>query len=325
MSSEHAARYFAGIDLGGTKIATAIVDSALNTMGKITVPTLPEEGADAVIARMARSVVDVAAGAGLPVQSIAGVCIGSPGPLDQVAGVVVDAPNLGWKDVPVAARIRSSLSVPVTLENDANVAALAENRLGAGKGTRNMMYVTVSTGIGSGLILEGKLYRGASGAAGEFGHITVLPDGPLCGCGNRGCLEALASGTAIGKRGREAAQRPAGAGILSAASGKLCDINSHVVAGAADAGDPTALAIMRGAFEYLGTATANVVNLLNLEMVVIGGGVAQVGDILFDTIRQTVALRAFPFMASRCSIVPASLGTDAGVLGAACCAVETFA
>ena len=214
---------------------------------------------------------------------------------------------------------------PVYLENDANVAALAENRLGAGRGAKNMMYITVSTGIGSGLILGGKLYVGATGAAGELGHVTMLPDGPLCGCGNRGCLESLASGTAIARRAREIAVRPGGEGILKAARGDIAAIDASLVASAAVAGDASAAAIMRDAFEYLGIAVANVVNLLNLDMVVIGGGVARVGDILFDTVRRLVRLRSFACMARDVAIVPASLGADAGALGAACYAAEALA
>ena len=188
-----------------------------------------------------------------------------------------------------------------------------------------MMYVTVSTGIGSGLILGGKLYVGATGAAGELGHVTMLPDGPLCGCGNRGCLESLASGTAIARRAREIAVRPGGEGILKAARGDVNAIDASLVASAAASGDAAAAAIMRDAFEYLGIAVANVVNLLNLDMVVIGGGVARVGDALFCAVRRLVELRSFACMARDVLIVPASLGDDAGALGAACYAAEALA
>lgn len=316
------ARLFIGIDLGGTKIASALVDVDMKTMGRVTVATRPEEGPDAVIGRMLGTVWELCEGHGCGVGDVGAIGIGCPGPLDQETGIVLDAPNLMWKNVSVAAPVAQATGLPVCVENDANVAALAENRMGAGRGARHMMYVTVSTGIGSGLILDGRLYVGAMGAAGELGHVTMLADGPLCGCGNRGCLESLASGTAIAQRAREAAARPAGAGILEAANGDIDAIDSALVALAATGGDATAQAIMRAAFEYLGTAVANVLNLLNLDMVVIGGGVAQVGDVLFDTVKRMIELRAMACMARDVRVVPALLGADAGALGAACCAAE---
>jgi len=318
-------RLFIGIDLGGTKIASALVDADMRIIDRIKVATRPEEGPSAVIGRMLDTVRDLAARQGCEVSDVRAIGIGCPGPLDQQTGIVLDAPNLMWKDVPLASPMAEATGRPVYLENDANVAALAENRLGAGRGARHMMYITVSTGIGSGLILGGKLYVGATGAAGELGHVTMLADGPLCGCGNRGCLESLASGTAIARRAREVAARPGGEGILSAAGGDISAIDASLVASAAAAGDAAAAAIMRNAFEYLGIAVANVVNLLNLDMVVIGGGVARVGDMLFDTVRRLVSLRSFACMARDVAIAPASLGADGGALGAACYAAEALA
>jgi glucokinase len=302
-----------------------LVDADMRMIDRVRVPTRPEEGPSAVIGRMLDTVRDLTARKGCDVSDVRAIGIGCPGPLDQRTGIVLDAPNLMWKDVSLAAPIARATGRPVYLENDANVAALAENRLGAGRGAKHMMYVTVSTGIGSGLILGGKLYVGATGAAGELGHVTMLPDGPLCGCGNRGCLESLASGTAIARRAREIAVRPGGEGILKAARGDVNAIDASLVASAAASGDAAAAAIMRDAFEYLGIAVANVVNLLNLDMVVIGGGVARVGDALFCAVRRLVELRSFACMARDVLIVPASLGDDAGALGAACYAAEALA
>ncbi len=316
------ARLFIGIDLGGTKIASALVDADMITIGRVTVATRPEEGPDAVIGRMLDTVRELCETHGCSIGEVAAIGIGCPGPLDQQTGVVLDAPNLMWKNVSVAAPIAQATGLPVYVENDANAAALAENRMGAGRGAQHMMYITVSTGIGSGLILGGKLHVGAAGAAGEFGHVTMLADGPLCGCGNRGCLESLASGTAIARRAREVAVRPAGAGILLAAQGDIDAIDAELVAEVATAGDATAQAIIRTAFEYLGTAVANVLNLLNLDTVVIGGGVAQVGDMLFDTVRRMIKLHAMACMSKDVRVVGALLGADAGALGAACCALE---
>lgn len=318
-------RLFIGIDLGGTKIASALVGADMRVIDHVTVATRPEEGPGAVIGRMLDTVHELTANRGCDAGDILAIGIGCPGPLDQKTGTVLDAPNLMWKDVSLLAPMAEATGRPVYLENDANVAALAENRLGAGRGAKHMMYITVSTGIGSGLILGGKLYGGAAGAAGELGHTTMLADGPLCGCGNRGCLESLASGTAIARRAREIAVRPGGEGILAAAHGDVNAIDASLVASAAAAGDAAAAAILRSAFEYLGIAVANVVNLLNLDMVVIGGGVAHVGDVLFDTVRHLVKLRSFACLARDVQIVPASLGADAGALGAACYAAEALA
>ncbi|HNU93536.1 MAG TPA: ROK family protein [Bacillota bacterium] len=318
-------RLFIGIDLGGTKIASALVDEDMKMIDRIVVATRPEEGPGAVIGRMLDTVQDLIARKGCDAGDVRAIGIGCPGPLDQRTGAVLDAPNLMWKDVSLAEPIARATGRPVYLENDANVAALAENRLGAGRGAEHMMYITVSTGIGSGLILGGKLYVGAAGAAGELGHVTMLADGPLCRCGNRGCLESLASGTAIARRAREIAVRPGGEGITKAAHGDIDAIDASLVASAAASGDAAAAAIMRAAFEYLGIAVANVVNLLNLDMVVIGGGVARVGDMLFDTVRRLVGLRAFACLARGVAIVPASLGADVGALGAACYAAEMLA
>lgn len=316
--------HFIGVDLGGTKIDSILVDQNNVPLDNVEMLTCPEEGKDAVIERIIASINKLAAGLPRGVDDVRAIGVGSPGPLNKEKGTVVDAPNLRWKDVPVTSVVRAATGLPVYLENDANVAALAENRMGAGRGTKNMVYVTVSTGIGSGLILDGRLYSGTTGAAGELGHVTVVPDGPMCGCGNRGCLESLASGTAIARRAKEVASRAAGAGILAAAEGKIEKIDAVLVSCCAEAGDPMAIAILRNAFEYLGIAVANIVNLLNVEMVVIGGGVSNIGDVLFDTVRRAVDLRAFPFMAKDAKIVPAALGVDAGMLGAACYAMERW-
>lgn len=321
--AEASPMYFAGVDLGGTKIAAALVDRGRNVLSRIQVATVPEEGVKAVISRITGSVKALVDDAGIRLQDVAGICVGAPGPVDRDAGTVLDAPNLGWRSVGLAAIVARELGRPTCIENDANAAALAESRLGAGVNSRAMLYITVSTGVGGGLVLDGRLYRGARGGAGEIGHITMVPNGPLCSCGSRGCLEAVASGTAIARRGQELASRPAGRTIAAiAGSGP---VTARVVAEAARQGDPTASAILREAFEYLGTAVASALNLLDLDAVVIGGGVSQVGDVLFDTVKQKVAVLAYPpEAAARCRIVPASLGTDAGVLGAACCAVEEY-
>ena len=172
--------YFAGVDLGGTKIAAALVDRGRNVLSRIQVATVPEEGVKAVISRITGSVKALVDDAGIRLQDVAGICVGAPGPVDRDAGTVLDAPNLGWRSVGLAAIVARELGRPTCIENDANAAALAESRLGAGVNSRAMLYITVSTGVGGGLVLDGRLYRGARGGAGEIGHITMVPNGPLC-------------------------------------------------------------------------------------------------------------------------------------------------
>ncbi|OPZ64967.1 MAG: Glucokinase [Firmicutes bacterium ADurb.Bin506] len=315
--------YYIGIDLGGTKIASMLINSEYEVLARLTVPTRHEEGEQSVIGRITGSAQHLCDSASVEMRQVGRVCVGSPGPIIRQSGMVLDAPNLGWKNVALAPLVSNALGVPVIVENDANAAAVAENLLGAGKASRNMMYITVSTGVGGGLVLDRRLYRGSGGAAGEIGHTTVLPNGPLCGCGNRGCLEALASGTAIARRGQEIAHRPAGRGIAQLAVDG--PVTAMTVAEAARRGDRAATAILRDAFEYLGIAVANAANLLNLDTVVIGGGVAGIGDMLFDSVRYEVRARTFAFVAEQCKIVPASLGADSGALGAACCAAGACA
>jgi glucokinase len=231
--------------------------------------------------------------------------------------VVTAPPNLpGWKNVPLKRLIEEALSITAFLENDANAAALGEHRFGAGRGVQNMIYVTASTGIGGGLILNGQLYSGATGAAGEIGHMTVLPWGPYCGCGNRGCLEALASGTAIARDGRELVRRGVPTLIAELAAGNPERVTAKLVAEAADRGDIEAQEILTEAMTYLGMGMANLVNLFNPELIVIGGGLTNMGEGLFGPVRRAIERRAFPAAARAAQVVPAELGDDVGVLGA---------
>ncbi|MEW6048842.1 MAG: ROK family protein, partial [Bacillota bacterium] len=201
------AAFVAGVDLGGTKIAAGLVDEGGRVLHRVELLTRPEEGPAAVMDRMIGSVREVCRAAGVRPEELQAVSVACPGPLDPVRGVVTEAPNLHWRNVNVTAPMREALGAPVYLENDANAAALGEWWAGAGRGTRSFIYVTVSTGIGGGIVIEGRIYGGAHWAAGEIGHtVAVVENGPLCGCGRRGCLEAMASGTAIARRAAEALQ-----------------------------------------------------------------------------------------------------------------------
>jgi glucokinase len=236
--------------------------------------------------------------------------------------VVTTPPNLpGWRSVPLRQWIQDELGLPTALENDANAAALAEHRFGAGRSTKHMIYVTASTGIGGGFILNGELYNGATGGAGEIGHMTILPQGPHCGCGNRGCLEALASGRAIAREARERVKCGVPTLIADLAEGDPDRISAKLVAQADAQGDIEAQEILDEAMTYLGVGMANLVNLFNPELIVIGGGLTKMGERLFDPVRRIVDRRAFRTAAQVVKVVPAQLGDDVGVLGAAAVAM----
>jgi glucokinase len=244
--------------------------------------------------------------------------VGSPGPLDSRAGIVVAPPNLpGWRDVPLERLLEDSLGIPVFLEKDTNAAAVGEHRFGAGQGADHMIYVTVGTGIGGGLILDGELYGGTRGMAGEVGHVTIVPDGPVCGCGNRGCLEAMASGTAITRDARRRVTAGVSTLMLDLAGGDVEEITAKVVARAADRGDEEAQRILAQAMAYLGIGMANLVNLFNPQLIVIGGGLTNIGEALFEPVRRAIDERAFRSPAEVVRVVPAALGDKVGVLGAA--------
>ncbi|MGE5584575.1 MAG: ROK family protein [Bacillota bacterium] len=309
-----------GVDLGGTKVATAAAGCDAAIVSRVTSPTEPERGVDAVVATIIESVEEAVAEAGATLDAVAGVGVGSPGPLNPETGVVTFAPNLKWHDVPLGALMRQALGVPIYMENDANLAALGEARYGAGRGSKNMIYITVSTGIGGGLIFDGEIYSGSSFVAGEIGHMTIADEdeGPRCGCGNYGCLESLASGPAIARMARELIRHGEETMIVDLVQGNIELVTSEIVGRAALAGDAAAIAILGKAADYLGIGIANLVNILNPDTIVIGGGVSRVGEILLEPVREVVAERALRPAFEAVRIVQAELGPDAGVVGAVC-------
>jgi glucokinase len=250
---------------------------------------------------------------------------GFGGPVDMPTGTVRLSHQVpGWEGVPVEALLEERFGVPVVVDNDANAGTLGELVFGAGRGLRDIVYINIGTGIGGGLVFGGELYRGVSTAAGEVGHTIVVPGGPVCTCGHRGCLEALCSGSAIGRRARELAQADAalGARMLQLAGGKAAGITGKVAFQAAAEGDPVGRRILDDTVEYLAIAIGNLLNLLNPQAVILGGGVPEVRDLLFVPLRERA--RAFcmdpPYEAAR--ILPAEMGYDAGVRGAVALALE---
>jgi len=309
-------RYVVGIDLGGTKIYTALADAAGRVVAEVKVLTEAARGERAVLHRLVQTVEEVLRLGGVPRNGVRAVGLGVPGPLDVARGIVYHAPNLGWRDVPVKEILEKALGVPVLVDNDANLGALGEHTFGAGRGVDHMVYVTVSTGIGGGLILEGRLYRGWRDGAGEIGHMTVVPEGPLCRCGNRGCLEAVASGTAIGREGRELVARGEGRGILAAARGRPEAVTAAAVSVAAAGGDAEALALLRRAAGFLGLGLANVVKVLNPALVVLGGGVVEGAPFLVGMVDEAVRAHALSAAHGAVRLEAALLGGKAGVMGA---------
>ena len=286
-----------GLDLGGTNLKWAVVErdteSRLVKTGRVDTDT--HDGEQSVLHQM----MGVAAGVVGAHEGIATVGVGMPGVLDPEHGVTRFIPNIPgrWNGVPVVERMTKAVKVPVRLVNDARAFALAEHGLGAGRGATSMLGITLGTGVGGGLILGGKLYLGHDGTAGEFGHQTILPDGPRCGCGNRGCLEALAKADAI-----------------AAACGQP-GVEESVAA--ARAGDRRAQKGLHDAGRYLGIGASNVVALLSVDRIVVGGGVAAAGDLLLDPIREELVERVHITDVSRIQVVPGELGVWGGAIGAA--------
>lgn len=308
-------KYVVGVDLGGTKISGAVSDMDGNLLSKVTLPTDAHEGETAVLQRIFKVIEEAVKDSGKAYEEIKAVGIGSPGPLDSKTGVILTTPNLPFKNFKLVESIENKFGITTYLENDANAAAVGEYLFGAGKGTENMVYITVSTGIGGGAVLNGKLYKGATSNALEVGHITVQPEGPKCNCGNYGCAEALASGTAIARQAREAIERG-----LDTSLSQYDKVTSYEVFVEAAKGDKVASYILDRSLTYLGICVANVICCFDPEVVVIGGGVSKGGDNVFERVREVVKNRALRPM-NNCKVVPAGLGTDAGVVGAVAVAI----
>lgn len=319
-------RYIVGVDLGGTNIVVgALSADGERQFGMQSVPTRAEEGADAVVARMAGLIEDAITATlqatGATRDQILGVGIGSPGPLDRERGVVIFTPNLGWRDFPLKPRIQDAVQLPATLDNDANCAILGETWQGAARGAKHVVGLTIGTGIGGGVVLDGRIYHGASDVAGELGHVTIDSTGRRCKCGNYGCLEAYASGPAIAERAREALVGGEPSSMPAMVGGDLGRLSAATVYEAAQRGDQLAREVVRDTARFLGTGVANLLNIFNPQVVVLAGGVTQAGEALFEPMRAEVRRRAFKPAVDACRIVPGILPGNAGVIGA----VATFA
>jgi glucokinase len=308
------------VDLGGTQLRVAVFDSSYRMLYRHAVLTEVKEGVDAVLDRLIACV--RAAGDKVGWQRISGVGVSAPGPLDPWRGVIHWAPNLpGWRDVPLSDRLGEALGRPVWMSNDGNAAALAEQRFGAGKGQSDVVYITVSTGIGGGIVSHGEIVLGQRGLGGEVGHMTVQADGPRCNCGNVGCVEALASGVAIARQAQELVALGARTCIADLVDGDPQRITAKVVHEAARQGDVVAVDLFRKAGMYLGIGMVNLMYLFNPGIIVVGGGVAKAGDLLFVPMRATIQERIHELYWKECPVVRADLGDDVCLMGAAILAV----
>jgi glucokinase len=307
---------YAGIDLGGTKILVVIADADGNIRGDGRTPTRASEGPRAVVDRISACVRESAREAGIDPSDIEAAGVSAPGPIDAAEGVITDPPNLpGWHDVPLARLLSECLGTPATLENDANCGAIGEHQFGAGRGFRHMLYVTVSTGIGGGIIIDDELYAGASGAAGEVGHMPVALDGPHCGAGHVGCLEAFASGTAIARRAQEmidAGGLPRTARIAA----QHPPLTAEDVYLAGQQGESEAANIIESAGSFLGIGLAGMINAFNPQAIVIGGGLVNMGGAILGPARRTARERAFEQSFRDVHIVEWELGERVAALGA---------
>lgn len=298
--------WYLGLDFGGTKLAVGLADESGRLLARRRAPTNGEGGPEAALATMRALVAEL----GQPGLDLAGVGVSFGGPVtpDRQRSLVSHH-GPGWENYPLVDRIQANWPVPVEMDNDANAAALGEARFGAARGYRNVLYLTVSTGIGGGIVLDGHLYRGARGLAGEVGHTVVAPDGPLCPCGKRGCVEALAAGPMIARAYAEKA-------------GLSAPPTAEEVFQRAANDDPLARIVLDRAIDGLGLGIANAINLLDPDVVVIGGGVSNAGDALFVPLRAAVHRYAEPSPPDAVRIVPAALGDAVGILGAIALVVD---
>jgi glucokinase len=312
---EHLNKLLCGIDLGGTKINTGIANNKGEVLANVIIDTKAEEGQDAVIDRMIKSVYTVLDMANVTKEDLTGIGIGVPGLIDSWEGLVIEAANLpGWRDVPIVDIFTEEFNINIRLENDANAAAIGEYLFGSGRGNEDFIYLTVSTGIGGGAILDGKLYSGSNSNASEIGHSIIDFNGPKCNCGSYGCFETFASGTAIARIAKERVDNNENTIISKLAiDGK---IKAEHVFEAARSGDVIAMEIIDREAFYLGIGIVNILAFYNPEKIAIGGGVSSQWDILSERVAKVVEERALKPNAKICKIVKAQLGKDVGLLGA---------
>ncbi len=311
------------IDMGGTKIIAAIISAIGKVISEERYPTLADEGHQSVIDRLFSAIDSLVNLNSMKPSQLGSISIAAAGGINLDRGLVTISPNLpGWSDIPLRDIVQERFHISTFLVNDASAAALGEHRFGVGRRVDNLIMLTVGTGIGGGIIINGELYNGSCGSAGEIGHMTIDINGPRCACGNTGCLEVLASGTAVAREAVRRIEKGEKSSLVDVVQGKLQDITAENVGAAAQGGDILSLDVISTAATYLGIGMVNLVNIFNPEMIVVGGGMAKLGDLLLNPGRQMVNQRAFPISAQAVRIETAQLGDEAGLFGAAVFARE---
>jgi glucokinase len=314
-----------GVDIGGTKVAVGLVDPHGKILKQGRKPMMATGTAEAALQAVTDAIDSLSSSASGGVFQSIGIC--APGPLDPKTGVVLNPPNLTcWRNFPLAYRIASKYRIRVKVDNDANAAALAETRWGAARGFHYVFYATIGTGIGTGIVLDGRIYHGNTGAAGEGGHMSIDYRGPFCGCGKRGCIEALAAGPAIGARARAklSAEPSRHSSILDLAQGNVSAVTSELVGQAYIAGDPLAREILLETVELLTPWLGNIIDLLDPDVLVMGGGVAAMLKPFFDEIKNRLPAWCVHPRATDIPLLMAHYGADAGIAGGAALCSENL-
>ncbi len=312
-----------GVDLGGTKILTAVTDSQGKMLSRDHSITPAQKGHEAVIQSILESAHRALEQANVAISELTAIGVGAPGLSNPETGILFTSPNLpGWRNVPLKDIMQERLGKKTFVTNDANAAALGEFYFGAARGVRNFIYITLSTGIGGGIITDGKIYSGTSGAAGEVGHMTINDEGPLCNCGNRGCWETLASGTALAREARYRIKEGVRTSILEYAEGDVEKVTAQVIHSAAEQGDSLAKELIARTGYYVGVGLANLINIFNPELIVIGGGLSNIGDMLLEPAFKMAGERAYAEAFQAVRFASAELGRNSGVLGAAAFALQ---
>ncbi len=311
--------FVVGVDLGGTKILAAVFDKRHRILAREKKSTQAALGAHGVIKRVAECVNEALAAAAVPHSAVAALGIGVPGMVDAKRGVVHVAPNLGWHDVPLGKLLSKRIQIPVVVVNDVQAGTIAVKELGAGRGLRDFVCMFIGTGIGGGLVVRGEMYRGAGGMGGEIGHMVVVAhDGPKCGCGNRGCLEAVASRSAVVRRIVSAMEKGRKTVVRDLCDGDTMRVRSRILAEAYREGDKLVREVIDDTCEYIGIGAANLINVLNPQAVILGGGLMQaLGDKMLPRIAKAARAHTIAASDKRVRILDSGLGDDAGILGGA--------
>ncbi len=324
MPKQKKRKYWIGFDLGGTKMLAAAFDNKLECLGRKRRKTKAREGAPAGLKRIVQTIEQVCDEAGISTSEILGIGMGIPGLLDLDGGIILDAPNLGWEQVPVRLELEQTFGCPVVITNDVDAGVFGEYTLGAARNARCVVGIFPGTGIGGGCIYEGNIIRGKRNSCLEIGHIQVLPGGPLCGCGKRGCLEAIASRLAIAAEAAKAVFRGEAPHLLEIAGPNLLAIRSGALAASIHAGDGAIDRIVREAAQWVGVAAANVINLLAPDIVLLGGGLVEaMPEIFTEAVEETARNRVMASYRDTFSVAVAQLGDDATITGAAAWARST--